>query len=185
VLIPNVLRWYWWRITGYGFAAGMATGMVLSLVQTLVDRPIAEAAGWGASIPVYYVIPVLALASGTACVLTSLLTRPPDMATLAHFYQTTQPAGAWGPVARHVAEHDPAFRKESFGPDLLSLVISLAWLGAMYVGPSYAVARQWREACICAAIVLMASVALVRTWYRRLPLRGADAIPAGERQPTD
>jgi hypothetical protein len=91
------------------------------------------------------------------------------MKTLANFYRTTQPAGAWRPVARHVAEETPEFRKESFGPDLFALVVSLFWLGAMYVGPSYAVARQWKETAICGVIVVVGSIVLALTWYRRLP----------------
>ncbi len=169
VLIPNVLRWYWWRITGYGFAAGMWTGMVLSLVQTFVDRPIAEHLGWGTAMPVYCVIPVLALASAIACILVTLLTDPPAMETLANFYRTTQPTGFWRPVARYVRETTPDFRKEPFAPDLVSLVVGLIWLGAMYVGPSYLVARQWTAAIVCGIIVLVGSLILARHWYRRLP----------------
>lgn len=168
VLIPNVLRWYWWRVTGYGFAAGMWTGMVLSLIQTAVDGPIARHMGWGQTVPVYYVIPVLALASAIACVAVTLLTRPPDMETLTNFYRTTQPAGCWGPVVEHIRQTDPGFRKEPFAPDVAALVVGLFWLGAMYVGPSYLVARQWLPAVICAVIVAIGSVVLARSWYRRL-----------------
>ena len=31
ILPPNVLRWYWWRLNGQGYAAGVFGGMVLSL----------------------------------------------------------------------------------------------------------------------------------------------------------
>lgn len=167
VLIPNVLRWYWWRLTGYGFAAGMWTGMVLSLAQTFVDPYVKEATGHPT--PVYIVIPVLAGCSAAACVMVTLLTAPPALQSLAHFYRTTQPAGAWGPVARYVAEQDLGFCKEPFGPDLLHLLVGLAWLGAMYVGPSYAVAHQWGAAGICGAVVAASSLVLAVSWRRRLP----------------
>jgi solute:Na+ symporter, SSS family len=169
VLIPNVLRWYWWRVTGYGFAAGMWTGMALSLVQTFMDKTIATHMGWGDAIPVYYAIPALAVASATVCVLVTLMTSPPDMQTLANFYRTTQPTGRWRPVIQHVEQTTPDFRKEPFAPELVSLVVSLLWLGAMYVGPSYLVARQWLPAGICAIIVAIGSIILAKTWYRRLP----------------
>ncbi len=172
VLVPNVLRWYWWRLTGHGFAAGIFTAMALSLAQTFLD-PLIAARMHLASVPVYYVVPVLAGASALVCVIVTLLTRPPDMQTLAHFYRTTQPAGAWGPVAAHVARETPAFRKELFAPDLMSLLAGLPWLGAMYIGPSYAVARQWRETAACAVIVAIGSVILAKTWYRRLPAHQA------------
>jgi Na+/proline symporter len=192
ILVPNVLRWYWWRLTGYGYAAGMATGMVLSLAQSFLDGTIASHLGldpyWqlagrqGPSVPVYYTIPVLALSSTVVCLVVTALTRSPDMRVLAHFYRTTQPAGAWGPVAAYVRQETPEFRKQPFGPDLLSLIVALPWLGAMYVGPSYLVARQYTAAGVCGAIVAIGSVYLATAWYRRLPLR--DEVTAGALETT-
>ena len=31
VLVPNVLRWYWWRMNGWGYSAGTLAGLLLSL----------------------------------------------------------------------------------------------------------------------------------------------------------
>lgn len=174
VLVPNVLRWYWWRLTGWGFAAGIWTAMLLSLAQSMLDERIAASIGLpeGVAVPVYYVIPVLACVSALACVVVTYLTSPPETKTLSNFYRTTQPAGAWGPVAREVARETPSFRKESFGPDLFSLVVGLFWLGGLYIGPSYAVTRRWLEAGICTVVVVIGSIILAMTWYRRLPAAG-------------
>ncbi len=169
VLLPNVLRWYWWRLSGYGFAAGVWTGMVLSVAQMVVEPAIAARLGY--PVPVYWTLPVLAACSTLACIIATYLSRPPDMEVLAHFYRTTQPAGAWGPVAAYVRRETPDFRKEPFGPDLLSLAVALPWLGAMYVGPSYLVARQYAAAGVCGVIVAVGSVYLATVWYRRLPGR--------------
>ncbi len=166
VLLPNVLRWYWWRLTGYGFAAGVWMGMILSLAETFVEPIIAAKIGHG--VPVYYTLPVLAIASMAACVIVTFLTQPPEMKTLVHFYRTTQPTGIWGPVVKHLAAAEPGFRKEPFGRDALHLVVGLLWLGAMYVGPSYAVARQWAPAVICGIVVVIGSLILATSWRRTL-----------------
>ena len=36
---PNVLRWYWWRLNGQGYAAGVFGGMALSLDRCSLIRP--------------------------------------------------------------------------------------------------------------------------------------------------
>src|SRR5690606_23832795 len=123
----------------------------------------------GYAVPVYVTLPVLAMCSTLACVAVTYLTAPPELRVLAHFYRTTQPAGAWGPVAAYVHRETPAFRNEPFGPDLLALLVALPWLGAMYVGPSYLVARQYTAAAVCGAIVAVGSVYLATAWRRRLP----------------
>jgi len=167
VLLPNVLRWYWWRLTGYGYAAGVWTGMVLSLAETYIEPRIADQIGH--AVPVYYTLPILAIASMLACIVVTYLTQPPEMQTLTHFYCTTQPAGFWGPVVKHLRREGSAFRKEPFARDVFHLVVGLLWLGAMYVGPSYAVARQWPPAVVCAVIVTICSIVLVTSWRRSLP----------------
>lgn len=35
VIVPNVLRWYWWRLNGWGYAAGTLAGMALSVLQLI------------------------------------------------------------------------------------------------------------------------------------------------------
>ncbi len=176
VLLPNVLRWYWWRLTGYGFAAGVWTGMVLSLVQAFVE-PILKAR-LGYPVPVYLTLPILAIASTAVCVIVTLMTDPPKMEVLSHFYRTTQPVGFWGPVARHVARWSPEFGKEPFGRDALHTVVGLAWLGAMYVGTSYAVARQWTAVAVCAVVVVFGSIVMLTSWRRSLP--GDETARVGE-----
>jgi len=38
ILPANVLRWYWWRLNGQGYAAGVFGGMALSLDRSLLIR---------------------------------------------------------------------------------------------------------------------------------------------------
>jgi Na+/proline symporter len=38
ILPPNVLRWYWWRLNGQGYAAGVFGGMAMSLGQVFLEQ---------------------------------------------------------------------------------------------------------------------------------------------------
>src|SRR5690625_4356810 len=70
----NVLKWYWWRLNGIGYFAGMVVGLLIGL-------PLA-----GSYFSPLRAFPFLLLASATACVLASVFTRPDDMTVLKAFY---------------------------------------------------------------------------------------------------
>lgn len=162
VLLPNVLRWYWWRLNGWGYAAGVLSGMGLSLIQVLVPTFARQ--------PLYVTFPIIAGAVLIIVVMVTLLTPPTDMATLERFYRTVQPAGAWGVVARRVRALDPTFcRRQPFSQSMLNVAIGLPCLLAMYTFPIYLVLHRMTEAGLLFGIVFVLGVALYFTWYRRLP----------------
>ena len=163
VLMPNVLRWYWARLNGWGYFAGIATGMALSLLQVVLETHKVL------NLPVYVTFPALALSVMVVAVAVSLVTPPTDLETLKRFYRTVQPAGAWGAVARAVRAEDPAFRKEPFIIDLANVVIAVVWLAALYTAPVLFVTHQMGAAAIAGAVVLVLSAALFFTWRPHLP----------------
>ena len=42
MFIPQVIRWYWWRFNGYGFAIGTAFGMIAAVLTKAFGGPIPE-----------------------------------------------------------------------------------------------------------------------------------------------
>ena len=159
VLMPNVLRWYWWRINGWGYAAGTLSGMLVSLVQALVPR--------FSDLPLYVTFPAIAGAVLAVTIGVSLATPPTDRETLAKFYRDVRPAGWWGPIsaasgaAAHQITHD-------FRVDLFNIVIGIPWLAAMWLCPVYLVLHRFAEAGAALGVVAALSVVLYRTWYLRL-----------------
>ena len=173
VLIPNVLRWYWWRLNGWGYAAGIFGGMGLSLAQALL-------AGRGYDYPVYVALPVLAGVCALLCLVVTWATAPTPAAVLRRFYEQTLPAGAWGRVEREVLAANPGFRRDQpFRRDLVNLIIGLPWLFALYVGPSYLIVHRWREFAASVVVVVVGAAVLSVTWYRGLPPRPAGLPPTG------
>ena len=171
VLMPNVLRWYWARLNGWGYFAGIATGMILSLLQVVLEsnKIVNE--------PVYVTFPALALSVMVVAVVVTLLTPATDLETLKRFYRDVQPAGAWGRVARAVKAEDPAFRKEPFVIDFVNMVIGVVWLAALYTAPVLFVTHQMEAAAIAGGIVLVLSVALFFTWRPHLPRADEGCAP--------
>lgn len=161
VLLPNVLRWYWWRLNGWGYGVATLVGMVLSLLQVFIPS--------FAAAPLYVTFPLIAGTVLLIAVSVTLCTPPTEGPILGHFYRTVQPAGAWGSVARQIAAEDPHFQREPFGRDLLNLGVGLPGLLALYIFPLYLVLHQYPAALLGSLIAAASAGVLTVTWYRHLP----------------
>lgn len=165
ILPANVLRWYWWRLNGWGYAAGIFGGMALSLGQVIGDTYL-----WRMPLPLYVGFPVIALASTVISIVVSLLTKPTDEPTLARFYETVQPAGAWAPVRAKVQSANPSFRRESpFARDSLNTLLALVAICGLYVSTLYLILHRYAVAGACFGTTLALGIVLFFTWYRNLP----------------
>lgn len=168
ILPPNVLRWYWWRLNGWGYAAGVFGGMALSLGQVIGDQLI-----WRAPTPLYVGFPVIALASTFITVAVALLTKPAEASVLARFYRTVQPAGAWRPVRQDILAADPKFRKAtSFAREGANTALAVVAICGLYVGTLYLVTHRYAAMGVCFATSVVLGVALFYTWYQHLPAPG-------------
>ena len=174
ILPPNVLRWYWWRLNGQGYAAGVFGGMALSLGQVFVDTMYLEN-----PLPLYIGFPVIAIASTIITIVVSLLTQPTDIETLKNFYRKVQPAGFWSPARQPVRAEDPGFKKQlHFRVELFNTVIAMIGITALYVSMLYLVLHRLAVGFGLLATTLVSVIILYFTWYKTLP-------PASEPPPED
>jgi hypothetical protein len=165
ILPANVLRWYWWRLNGQGYAAGVFGGMVLSLGQVFVDTMYLDQ-----PLPLYIGFPVIAILSTIITIVVALMTEPTDIETLKNFYRKVQPAGAWQPARAAVLAEDPGFRKQSpFWRDAMNTVIATVGITALYVSMLYLVLHRLDVGFALLATTLVSVVVLYFTWYKHLP----------------
>jgi len=163
----NVLKWYWWRLNGFGFFAGMVVGMLGALTLSQVIGP--RFPEIPPDILPLYSFPVLLLLSTAACILVTLLTPPDDMDLLAKFYRNVRPWGWWGPVKRHVLELDPSFAvNKNFRRDAFNVVLGTIVQTALVALPMYVVLRRFDGIAASLALVAIGGVILKKTWYDRL-----------------
>jgi len=166
ILPPNILRWYWWRLNGQGYAAGVFGGMALSLIQAVLDTTVFA----DSKIPLYIGFPVIAIASTLITIAVSMLTEATDMETLKNFYRKVQPAGAWRPAKAAVLAETPDFKKQSpFVRDAANVVISLIGITALYVSMLYLILHRLEIGFTLLATTLVSTVILYFTWYKHLP----------------
>ncbi|MEQ1763507.1 MAG: hypothetical protein ABL984_10225 [Pyrinomonadaceae bacterium] len=165
ILPPNVLRWYWWRLNGQGYAAGVFGGMALSLGQVFFDQFVFDQ-----PLPLYIGFPVIAIASTLLTIAVSMITRPTDAETLANFYRKVQPAGFWSPVKEDVLAKDPSFKKQlSFSIEFFNTIVAMAGITALYVSMLYLVLNRLSVGFGLLAVTLVSVVILYFTWYQNLP----------------
>lgn len=163
-VIPNVLRWYWWRFNGYGYTAGTLAGLIGALPLLVMSLANIEQ-------PIHLTFPALCAVSLIAAIVGTMLTKPTDEARLVQFYRSVRPFGWWKPI-RERAElsaevlDDPA---ESTRLGLLNLTISAFAIFAAYIAPMYLVGHWHGRALAWFTVAVVAIVLLRFTWYPHLP----------------
>ena len=158
-VVPNVLKWHWWRFNGYGFFAGMVGGTAAALVVPFYLTGLHE-------IFVFLIIlAISALASVVAC----LATQPESDEVLKSFYRNVRPWGFWGPIFEKCRAEDPDFQKNrDFGRDVFNLAVGLVWQTSLVTAPIYLTIQYWTEMWISVAVCGVTSLILKFTWYDQL-----------------
>ncbi len=167
-VIPNVLRWYWWRLNGWGYAVGTFVGLAVAIVAPLLPRIVP---GLVPTAPAdYFAFLAVCLVSLVGCLAATWLTRPTRADVLAAFYAKVRPFGSWGPVARGIGPTDRS-RGAAEGPGLALVNVALACVAILgaYLAPMYLVGHWHLAAGLWLAAAAAACAVLYFTWYKNLP----------------
>lgn len=156
---PNVIRWHWWRFNGYGYFAGMISGIIMAVVYPRMFPDLTAINAF----------PFIFFGSGIIAIIASLMTKPTDEKVLIDFYRSVRPWGFWGPVRKKVMEQDPDFKTDnSTGHTVTALAAGIVWQLSIAAIPTYAAFRMWKGALVSAGVFLVCSAILKITWYDRL-----------------
>jgi Na+/proline symporter len=160
VVVPNVLRWYWWRMNGWGYAFGTLGGILLSLVALFFPNT-----------PAYHTFPLICAASLIASIVVSFATKPTDSEILAAFYKSVRPFGLWKPIAvkTGLSRHELFSGPESTARTTINVLLAMLAITGLYLFPMYLVGRWYLNSAIWLGLAIAAILALKFTWYRFLP----------------
>jgi Na+/proline symporter len=161
--IPNVLRWYWWRMNGWGYSIGTFTGIILSLIILFLPEA-----------PVYYVFPLICLVSLLASIVVSLATKSTDPSILLNFYRSVRPFGLWKPIAQkaELSAEDLTSKSESLQRTILNILLAMVAITGIYLFPMYLVGHWYLYSFVWLILAIIAIIALKYTWYKYLPEPG-------------
>jgi len=171
-VIPNVIKWHWWRFNGYGFFAGMVAGTLSALVLLFIGKPEYMSHLHLAPIrlhPVYVTFPIIMLLAAIASVVVCLLTKPEEDEVLKRFYRTVRPWGFWQPILEKCQADDPTLQpNRDFWRDWFNVIVGIIWELAMVAAPIFLVIQQYTRALICGVVFVVTSAILKFTWYDNL-----------------
>lgn len=155
----NVLKWYWWRLNGYGYFWGMLVGITSAVLSPVIVP----------NVQPLYVFPFILLLSTIGCIAGSLLTKPVEEETLKNFYRNVRPWGFWKPVHAMVALEDETIKPNTNAArDLGNCAVGIAWQLTLVTIPLYIVFRDLRGALISLVVLAATTIFLKKFWYDRL-----------------
>jgi len=161
--IPLVLRWYWWRFNGYGFAIGTAAGMLAAIVTKAfiinnIDSQLQEYA--------LFLIP--SISSLIGCIIGTFTTRPTDLQVIDNFYKVTRPFGFWGIVRKNLPANIQQKIKNENRRDIVSTLIAIPWQLTLFMLGITFMMKRWDIFGTLLAVFIVLSIALYFTWFKHL-----------------
>ena len=182
-VIPNVLRWYWWRLNGWGYALGTLAGLIgAAIVPALGAFPYLAGVAWGdgnapqlaawmTDMPLYLSFPAICLMSLFGCLLGTYATWPTSNDVLVPFFEKVRPFGAWAPIRRNsrLLPRELAAPGERAGRTILNVGLGMTAILGVYLGPMYLVGHWHLRGGAWLATAAICCVLLFFTWYRYLP----------------
>ncbi len=165
LIVPQFIRWYWWRFNGYGYAGGTFVGMLVAIVMRFVIGDFTEMQMFFTTAGVTFM----------GSIIISLFFPATDMDTLKTFYVRTRPFGFWGPVralVRNEVDMD-AVNKEN-RRDIFSTFVAVPWMLFMGITPMLFVTKQWDYFGYAASILAVFTIILYFSWFKHLNKAGLD-----------
>ena len=165
MLLPLILRWYWWRFNGWGFAFGMIAAFLVAVAQKVIQ------ANFGYVMPDYFFYFLMIAVSLIVSIAVALITPATNQECLLEFYRKTQPWGFWKPVHEAVCRSRPDFSKEKmFKLDMFNCAVGAVCLFSLNMMPVFFMLHDWATFVRLLLVFLVSGATMYRTWYKNLPL---------------
>ncbi|MFM9025311.1 MAG: sodium:solute symporter family transporter, partial [Planctomycetaceae bacterium] len=158
LFVPLLLRWYWWRYNGYGFAAGTLFGMLAAILIRVLKIDLSESMS--------FIVPSVISLAG--CVLGSLVTAPTARETLLNFVKVTRPFGVWGPVVEGLPPAEQEAIRGEGRRDLAAIAFAVPWQLVLFLLGMVFVLRQWATFAVLLAAFVGLSAGVYWYWFRHL-----------------
>ncbi len=158
LIVPLLFRWYWWRLNGWGFAAGIAAGMITAIIEQLAAPNSTE----------YFSFLLVCGVSFAGMTIVTFATKPTDEIVLRNFYKTTRPFGFW----RNVKSTLPISLQNQINNenrrDLIAIFFAVPWQLILFLSLMVLIMQRWEYLAYCFILLFLLSVGLYHFWFKHL-----------------
>lgn len=158
MIVPLLVRWYWWRMNGYGFTIGTIFGMGSAIIQKLFYPEATE----------YTSFAILLVSSLIATVAGTLLTEQTKKETLINFYKTTRPFGFWKPIKAGLPEEKKIQINSENRRDIVAICFALPWQIVLFLTGMTVILKRFDLFGYLIVILAILSMGLYYFWFRHL-----------------
>ena len=133
MFVPTILRWYWGRFNGYGYATGVLSGMVTAMILKVVADGTAP----------YQTIPIVAGVSLLGCVVGTLTTPPVPEEVRENFVRQTRAGGWWADIRSKLDREFLAKMAREHRNDIAAALMALPAQLCFFFACLCLIARDW------------------------------------------
>lgn len=159
MFVPQIVRWYWWRLNGWGFAIGTAVGMIVALVQKALLPE---------GTPEYISFSLVIGSSFIGTVVGTFLTEPTDDEVLENFYKRTRPFGVWGKVRRKLSDDFQNKVNKENRRDIIGTFFAVPWQLVLFMMWMMVIMRRWDQFSVFISALVVLTAGLYFFWFRHL-----------------
>jgi Na+/proline symporter len=158
MIIPQLARWYWWRLNGYGYAIGTVGGMLAAIIQRAFFPHVPE-----------YI--AFSFASGVSLIfmiIGTLLTTATDESVLNDFYKRTRPFGFWAHIKNAISSAVLEKVNRENRRDIIATFFAVPWQVVLFLTMMMIVMQRWDTFRWLLVILVGLSFALYHFWFKHL-----------------
>ncbi len=158
MIVPLLVRWYWWRMNGFGFTFGTIAGMGSAIIQKLFYPDATE----------YLSFAILVIVSLVATVAATLLTEKTNDETLMNFYKTTRPFGFWKPIKNLIPADKTKQINAENRKDIVAICFALPSQIVLFLTGMTVILKRFDLFLYLFVILVFLSAGLYYFWFRHL-----------------
>jgi Na+/proline symporter len=159
LLVPMLLRWYWSRMNGWGFATGTFTGMVGAIIfRVIAPEGTTE----------YAMFAVATISSLAGTIIGTILTTPTDENILQNFYKLTRPFGTWSRFKQALTTDQINAIDAENRRDIFSTFAAVPWQVVFFLFMMSIMFKTWTNVVWLGIMVIALTLFLYFNWFRHL-----------------